>query len=254
VLLTALPKLLLSRTVRVLTHVPLPRWLRRRAYGIYARRYGANLDEMAGDLGDYPNLAAFFQRALVEGARPIDASAPFVWPADGRAVSAGPFTGDRLPQIKDVDYGVRDLLADDELASSLDRGSQATVYLDPGDYHRVHAPFDAEVVRAIHVPGGLFPVNRGAVRSIPRLFVRNERMVLACRLDDGRAAAVVLVAALNVSDTSITCPIPGRIAKGDEIGRFGMGSTVVVLVAEGTPALPWVEPETVARVGQAVAT
>ena len=226
VLLTALPKLLVSRTVRVLARTPLPRSLRRGVYGTYARRYGADLSEMVGELDDYRSLAAFFQRPLVDGARPIDASAAFVWPADGRAVSTGPFTGGRLPQIKDVDYAVRDLLGDDELAGALQSGSQATVYLAPGDYHRVHAPFAGEVLRTVHVPGGLFPVNRDAVGSIPGLFVRNERLVLACRLDDGREAAVVLVAALNVSDTSISCSIPGRIEKGQEIGRFGMGSTV----------------------------
>jgi len=252
VLLSALPKLLLSRTVRVLANTPLPRGLRSKVLGTYARRYGADLSEMAGELSDYRTLAAFFQRALVDGARPIDPGAPFVWPADGRAVSTGPYAEGRLPQIKDVDYSARDLLADDELARALHRGSQATVYLAPGDYHRVHAPFDAEVVRSIHVPGGLFPVNRGAVSSIPRLFVRNERMVLACQLDDGREAAVVLVAALNVSDTSITCSIPGRIEKGQEIGRFGMGSTVVVLIAEGASALPRLEPESLARVGRAL--
>lgn len=252
VLLSALPKLLLSRTVRVLANIPLPRRLRSIVYGTYARRYGADLSEMSGELDDYRSLAAFFQRPLIGDARPIDSDAAFVWPADGRAVSSGPFTDGRLPQIKGVDYAVRDLLADDDLARALHDGSQATVYLAPGDYHRVHAPFDAEVLRSIHVPGGLFPVNRGAVGSIPQLFARNERTVLACQLDDGRAAAVVLVAALNVSDTSITCSIPGHIEKGQEIGRFGMGSTVVVLVAEGAMAMPRVEPESLARVGRAL--
>ena len=252
VLLSALPKLLLSRTVRVLANTPLPRRLRRGVFGTYARRYGADLDEMSGDPQDYRSLAEFFQRPLREGARPVDTDAAFVWPADGRAVSTGPYTAGQLPQIKGVDYALADLVHDAELARALQEGSQATVYLDPGDYHRVHAPFDADVLRSIHVPGGLFPVNRGAVRSIPQLFARNERMVLACRLDDGRPAAVVLVAALNVSDTVITCSVPGRMEKGREIGRFGMGSTVVVLVAGGAPALPTVEPEALARVGRAL--
>lgn len=254
VLLSALPKVLLSRTTRVLTHIPLPRSLRAAVYRTYARRYGADLSEVAGELVDYRNLAAFFQRELVDGARPIDAQAPLVWPADGTLVSSGPFAAGRLPQIKDVGYSVRDLLADDRLAGELQTGSQATVYLAPGDYHRVHSPFNGEILRATHVPGGLFPVNAGSVQSIPQLFARNERVVLAYRLDDGRSAAVVLVAALNVSDTTLSCTIPGRVEKGQEIGRFGMGSTVVTLVATGEPSLPVTAPKSPVRIGAAVAS
>ena len=197
-LLTALPKLALSRTTRALARLRLPRGLRPALFGAYAKRYGADLTEMEGTPADYPSFAAFFQRQLKDGARPVDAVAALVWPADGKVVRAGPFEGGRLPQIKGVDYALADLVADAELAASLEGGSQATVYLAPGDYHRVHAPFAGTVRRTTHVPGGLFPVNAGAVRSIPGLFVRNERVVFECELEDGRPAAVVMVAALNV--------------------------------------------------------
>ena len=254
VLLTALPKLLLSRTTGALAHTPIPRRLRRAVYGAYSRRYGVDLTEAAGDLEDYRHLAAFFQRELVAGARPIDPDEFLVCPADGRVVTAGPFVGGRLPQIKGVDYSVRDLIADGDAADELERGSQVTIYLAPGDYHRVHSPFSGEIIRSIHVPGGLFPVNPGSVSSVPGLFARNERVVLLYRLDDGRAAAVVLVAALNVSDTSISCSVPGPIEKGQEIGRFGMGSTVVTLLGHGEPSIPTAQPHAVTRVGARVPT
>lgn len=250
--LTALPKLLISRATRVLVNLPLPRPLRGPIFRTYARCFGANLGEMRGGVADYRSVAEFFQRPLAEGARPIDAGAPLVWPADGAVVATGPFAGGRLPQIKGQDYALADLLDDPELAQRLDDGSQATVYLAPGDYHRIHAPFAGEILRVSRVPGGLFPVNGGAVRSIPGLFARNERMVLEMRLDDGRPAAIVLVAALNVSDTVLSCGVPGRVAPGDEVGRFGMGSTVVAVAGAGEPAFPVVAPETTVRVGRRV--
>jgi phosphatidylserine decarboxylase len=247
--LTALPKVLVSRGTRVLVRIAVPERLRGKVYGAYARRYGADLGEMEGTLASYPTLAAFFQRGLAAGARPVDPTAAFVWPADGRVVTAGPLAGDRVPQVKGVEYLLSDLLADAELARALLGGSQATVYLAPGDYHRVHSPFAGEIRRCHAVPGGLFPVNRPAVRCIPGLFARNERRVFTYRLDDGRTAAVVMVAALNVSDTVITGSIPRRVAKGEEIGRFGLGSTVVAIAARGEPAFAEAAPDTVVRVG-----
>ncbi len=250
VLLTALPKLLVSRATGLLARIPLPRRLRPCVYRAYARRYGADLSEMAGALDDVPPLAAFFQRPLVDGARPLDAAAPFVWPADGRAVAAGPFEGGRLPQIKGVDYAVRDLVADDELARDLQRGSQATVYLAPGDYHRVHAPFAANVEAVVPLRGTLFPVNPPAVRCIRDLFVRNSRHVFRCRLPDGTAAAVVMVGAYNVGGTSVTVA-SGPVHAGDEIGRFGFGSTVVALVGPGGGRFAGLAGDQVVRMGAA---
>ncbi len=250
-LLTALPKVALSRTTRVAANLPLPRWLRGALFRAFARRYGAALAEAEHPPEEYRSLAAFFQRALRAGARPI-ATTPLVWPADGRLASCGPVEGGHIEQIKGIDYAVADLVADAALAERLAGGSQATVYLAPGDYHRIHAPFDARIVAERHVPGGLFPVNAGAVRSIPQLFIRNERLVLEARLPDGRAAAVVLVAALNVSDTVRTCAVPGDVVRGDELGRFGLGSTVVVLLGPGQPGFAQLAAQTV-RTGAAAA-
>lgn len=248
-LLTALPKVAVSRLTGMLTHLPVPRALRPRVYGWFARRYGAALDEMRGTLAEYPSLAEFFRRPLRPGARVVDAHASLVWPCDGRIVSAGPIQGDVVPQVKGIDYPISHLLVSGDLADRLRDGSQATIYLAPGDYHRVHAPCAGKLLRHWHVPGTLFPVNPPAVRSIPQLFPRNERMVYEVRTVEGRAVAVVMVAALNVGDIKVSRSAPGELEKGEELGAFGFGSTVVVLAEKGGPVFPSLPPETVVRLG-----
>lgn len=248
--LEAVPKTLLSRTTGLLTDVPLPRWLRPRVYGWFARRYGVDLSQVDGELRDYASLAAFFARPLAPGARPI-ASAPMVWPCDGKIVTSGAIVDGRIEQVKGQTYDVEHLLIDGLLAGRLRRGTQATIYLAPGDYHRVHVPFDGQRLRLWQVSGGLFPVNPPAVRAVPDLFVRNERVVFELRLQDGRAAAVVMVAALNVGNIKPAFPVSGDVKRGDELGAFHFGSTVIVLVEAGDPGLPALPPETVVRMGQA---
>ena len=247
-LLTALPKVALSRLTRVGANLPLPTGLRAVLYRRFAQRYGAALDEVERPLTDYRTFAAFFARRLQPAARPLPDPAPeMAWPCDGKVVGSGALQGDCLPPIKGTTYRVAELVEDAALAATLDGGSYAIVYLAPGDYHRVHAPFSFVAERHRHIPGGLFPVNDAAVASIPRLFARNEREVLAGRLDDGRPAAVLLVAALNVGDTTITCELPGRVAVGDELGAFGLGSTVIVMVGPGGTAWPATAANTAVR-------
>ena len=246
--LRALPKALLSRATGALTHLPLPRPLRARVHGTFARRYGVDLGDVPAPLAEYPSLAAFFSRALGPGARPI-AAAPLAWPCDGRIVTAGPLAGDQVPQVKGVDYPLRDLLQNEGLAAALVGGSQATIYLAPGDYHRVHVPFDGELVAVRRVPGSLYPVNPPAVRCVRGLFALNARVVFELQIDDGRAGAVVMVAALNVGDIAVTAPPPRILRRGDELGRFGFGSTVVALVAPGGPRFAAAPAEMRVRMG-----
>jgi phosphatidylserine decarboxylase len=248
-LLSALPKVLLSRATGMVTDIPLPRALRPALYRAFARRYGVDLGEVDGDLADFRTLGEFFRRPLREAARPIDAGAALVWPCDGRIVSSGPIREGRVPQVKGVDYSLSHLLVDGALAERCASGSQTTIYLAPGDYHRVHAPFAGQVLRQWHVPGGLFPVNPPARASVPDLFVRNERVVLECRLDDGRTGAVVMVAALNVGDIRIRPPVPRTVDLGEQLGAFGFGSTVIAVVEKGAAAFPELAPETAVRMG-----
>ena len=248
-LLTLLPKVALSRLCGLLCSTPLPRGLRVRLFRWFARRYGASLDEVAGELGDFRSLQQFFRRALRPGARPLGPG-PLVWPCDGKIVTAGPIAVDRIPQVKGHDYALADLVGDAVLAARLAGGSQATIYLAPGDYHRVHAPFAATVREVQPNRGTLFPVNPPAVRCIPNLFVRNARHVFACELPDGRAAAIVMVGAYNVGGTLVTVA-RGPVACGDEVGQFGFGSTVVALVGPGGPGFQALPPEARVRMGGA---
>ncbi|MGE3174046.1 MAG: archaetidylserine decarboxylase [Planctomycetota bacterium] len=243
VLLNLLPKVVLSRATGLLTRLPLPGGLRGPFFRWFARRYGADLAQIDGDLRQFASLQQFFQRSLRAGARRI-ADVPLVWPCDGRIVTAGPVRQGRIEQVKGNDYPLADLLGDSALAQQLDGGSQVTVYLAPGDYHRVHAPFAATVERVAALPGTLFPVNPPAVRCIRDLFARNSRHVFHCRLHDGRRGAVVMVGAFNVGGTSVTA-VPGTVVwPGGELGRFGFGSTAVAIVQRGAPAFATPAPET----------
>lgn len=248
-LLTGLPKVPLSRTCGWLASLPLPRSLRPRFYGWFARRYGASLAEVDGDLASFRSLQQFFRRPLRPGARPV-ADRALVWPCDGRIVTCGPVQGGRILQVKGNDYALADLLGDTDLARALEGGCQATIYLAPGDYHRVHAPFAAAIARVAALPGTLFPVNPPAVRCIDNLFARNSRHVFHCRLPSGTPAAVVMVGAYNVGGTVVTRS-GGDVQAGDEIGQFGFGSTVVAVVGPGAACFLDLPPEQRVRMGQA---
>lgn len=248
-LLTALPKVPLSKLTGILASTPLPPAARAGLYRWFARRYGAELEDLADDLRSFRSLQAFFRRGLREGARPI-ADSQLVWPCDGRIVTAGPIKAGRIPQVKGNDYALADLLGNDALAAKLAGGQQATIYLAPGDYHRVHSPFQGEVLSVTPLRGTLFPVNPPAVRCIPRLFARNSRHVFACRTACGTDAAVVMVGAYNVGDTVVTAA-SGPIARGQELGQFGFGSTAVMILGPSGPQLTAPDPEAKVRMGGA---
>ena len=249
-LLTALPKVLLSQTCGLLTSIPLPAGPRVALFRWFARRYGASLDDVDGDLRQFRSLQQFFRRGLRAEARPI-APTELVWPCDGRIVTTGPLTDGRIDQVKGQTYSLAELLGDPALAESLDGGTQATIYLAPGDYHRVHSPFRALVNSVTPLPGTLFPVNPPAVRCIRDLFARNSRHVFACTLPNGSRAAVIMVGAYNVGGTLVTAA-QGEVAPGDELGQFGFGSTAIVLIGKAGPRIPTVAPETRTLMGQAV--
>jgi phosphatidylserine decarboxylase len=241
-----LPKQLLTRFAGVvagfeggaLTHA-LIRW--------FVKRYQVNMAEAEeSDLTRFPTFNAFFTRALKPGVRPL-AGADLVCPVDGAVSQSGPIVGDRIFQAKGHDYTAQALLGGDgELAQQFDDGRFATIYLSPRDYHRIHMPCDGRLTRMIHVPGDLFSVNPTTARGVPGLFARNERVV--CLFDTPHGAmALVLVGATVVGSMAtvwhgvVNPPRPGRVRewryeqtpvalrKGDEMGRFLLGSTVVLL-------------------------
>ena len=244
--------------------VPIPRPLRRPVLGALARRFGCDLEEAERPLQDYPHFQAFFTRGLRPGARVVD-DAPVVSPADGEVTSRGSVTAGMVMQVKGIDYSVGALLGDGPEASAFEGGEQVTLYLHPRNYHRVHAPIDGAIVQSRHMPGSLYPVHAGASHCRPGLFARNERLVT---LMEGKGArvAVVMVAAMGCGQVRAAYdadawrrsgpfhyqhPIPVR--RGDEIGTFAMGSTVVLLVSRGGPRMAELPAGTPVRLGAALA-
>lgn len=215
----------------------------------FSRRYAIDASEAAlAGADDYPTFNAFFTRALKDGARPIDAGEhSIVAPADGRLMQFGTIDDGMLLQAKGLDYTIDELFGEEgeDIAPFLG-GTFATVYLAPRDYHRVHAPVTGLLTSTRYIPGRRFAVNESTARVVDRLFCRNERVV--CRFEgEFGHAAVVLVGALNVSSISTVRlgeiasgrgrrweePDPVAYTRGEEIGRFNLGSTVIVAFARG---------------------
>ncbi|HEU0278153.1 MAG TPA: archaetidylserine decarboxylase [Rhodanobacteraceae bacterium] len=234
------------------------------------RAYAVDLADAAErDPRAYASFNAFFTRALRAGARPPEGDADtWVSPADGRISQAGEIDAGSLVQAKGRTYSVAALLADTAAAEPYAAGRFATIYLSPRDYHRVHMPLDGELVETVHVPGRLFSVAPQPVAAIDGLFARNERLV--CHFKGPRGPfCVVLVGAMLVSGITTTWsgtevpPYARRVgvrdwrghgvhlARGAELGRFEMGSTVIVLVTGASLDPRWT-PETPIHVGQAL--
>jgi phosphatidylserine decarboxylase len=219
----------------------------------FANRYKVNMSEAAQpDLAHYATFNDFFTRALRDGARPL-ASSALVCPVDGAVSLCGPIEAGQIIQAKGHHYTTTALVGGDEaLAARFANGSFATIYLSPRDYHRLHMPCAGRLVRMIHVPGDLFSVNPATVRGVPGLFARNERVV--CLFEGATGPFVmVLVGATIVGSMAtpwhgvVNPPRPGTIrswdypaegskaihlAQGAEMGRFLLGSTVVMLFPE----------------------
>lgn len=212
---------------------------------IYAfkQKYGIDLSiAEAEEISKYPSFNAFFTRALKDGIRPIDANSKhIVSPADGAVSQLGKIQHGNIFQAKGQSFSVEQLIADPQLAQPFEDGEFITVYLSPKDYHRVHLPYAGKLTETLYVPGELYSVNQVTAEHIPSLFARNERMVCLFDTELGRMA-VVLVGAMIVAgiETVATGKVKpnGRIelqqhdlslAKGDELGRFYLGSTAIVL-------------------------
>jgi len=221
------------------------------------------------DASAYANFNEFFTRELAPGKRPLDPDpAAFLSPCDGKISQCGRVTNDRMLQAKGHSFSVRSLLGNDPWAHEFSNGFFYTIYLSPRDYHRVHMPMGGRLQRVIHVPGRLFSVAPYTVRQVPNLFARNERVVSLFQTTHG-PMALVLVGAMLVSSIEtvwagrITPPRGRRIsvgdwsrrdielAKGAEMGRFNMGSTViVVLPAAAVSTLAELGPDDTVLVGE----
>jgi phosphatidylserine decarboxylase len=240
-----LPQHALSRLVLRATRVRAV-WFKNALIRGFMKLYSIDMAEaLEPDPLAYGSFNEFFTRALKPGARPIAAGAgDIACPVDGAISEAGRIEGDRLLQAKGRDYTLTELLASRAWASRFDGGSFATIYLAPFDYHRVHMPLRAQLRETVYVPGRLFSVNAVTAAQVPRLFARNERVLTWFDSAYGEVA-LVLVGALNVGSMAtvwagditpaarrvVTTLPPQEISldKGEELGRFNMGSTVILL-------------------------
>lgn len=250
-----LPQHSLSRVVHGLTRLPAGPATR---LGVHAflRAYGVDLQEAAQpDPSAYRTFNDFFTRALRADARPLDPRPEaLLAPADGRISEIGTLDGGRVLQAKGQTFDVQALLGGDPgLAAAFADGAFATLYLAPRDYHRVHMPLTGTLRAAVHVPGRLFSVNATTAARVSRLYARNERVVTVFDTAVG-LLAVVLVGAIFVGGIEtvwqgpvtpprgrrlqpLPLPTPApTLARGAELGRFNMGSTVILLLPRGSVA------------------
>ncbi|WP_260675282.1 archaetidylserine decarboxylase [Comamonas aquatica] len=239
----------------------------------FIKRYNVDMSEaLDPNPAAYPSFNAFFTRALKPDARPL-ATADWICPVDGAISQLGQIAGDQIFQAKGHHYSTQALVGGDaQLAAQFQDGHFATIYLSPKDYHRIHMPCAGRLLRMIHVPGDLFSVNPTTARGVPGLFARNERVV--CVFDGAFGPFVmVLVGATIVGSMATTWhgvvnpPRPGKIrewryedqniqlAQGAEMGRFLLGSTIVLLTPKSTLEFnPAWQATTPVRVGQVMAT
>jgi phosphatidylserine decarboxylase len=248
-----LPKHLLSRIIYAIARSE-SSFVKGTFLKIFLGLFDINMAEAAQpDPYAYRSFNDFFTRALKPGARPI-ANEPeiVVSPVDGTVSQCGDLLNESILQAKGQTYSLQELLAGDEAAVAAYRnGSFACIYLAPYNYHRIHMPCAGTALKNIYVPGELFSVNASTARAVPRVFARNERLICEFNSPIGRVA-VILVGALHVgSIETVHCgevnPPPRRrkrpeiiaagvgrpFAKGEELGRFNMGSTVVLLFERG---------------------
>ncbi len=271
-LLAGLPQHAVSRVVHRLARwetpasIPLRRW--------FVRRFGVEMMEAAEtDPARYPSFNAFFTRALRPGLRPVDErEGAIVSPVDGRVSQVGAIREGRIIQAKGRDFSLAELLGEPAPPAAYAEGRFITLYLSPGDYHRIHMPVAGRLQRMTHIPGRLFPVAGFSVRSVPRLFARNERLVSRFELDDGSTMEAVWVGAINVGSIETVwagevTPGPGRrrvsihdypgdcgpwLDRGQEAGRFNLGSTVILVLGPGVRWEPGLRPGSRVRVGERI--
>lgn len=254
-----LPQHLLSRLVGRVADCRTP-WVKNLFIDLFHKHYGIDMSLAAEENPRaYPSFNEFFTRALKEGVRPIDPAADaLVSPCDGAVSQAGEISYGRLIQAKGRGYSLTTLLGGcAERAEPFINGSFATLYLSPKDYHRVHMPVSGTLREAIYVPGDLYSVNHATAHGVESLFARNERLVTIFDTEYG-PMAMVLVGAMIVAGIETVWsgpvaplprkpqtlysrlePAPVRLEKGQEMGRFHLGSTVIL--AFGADVLRWEE-------------
>jgi phosphatidylserine decarboxylase len=265
-LLQVAPLRTYTKLIRVMSGIALPRPLRRPLFGAIATRMGMDLGEAEQSISDYRCFGDLFVRRLRPGLRPVEEAADVVVsPVDGCVSGLGQAYRGGLIQAKGIEYPLAELVDSPELARSLDGGVYATLYLRPGDYHRIHCPISGQLVALRRIGGKLFPVQPYVVRNLRGLFVKNERIVLELETCLGKVAMVCVAAAGVGSISTAFDDLPGSngdprrgplrvpVRKGDEIARFNLGSTVILVFEPNAVRLAGLAPGGEVRMGQPVA-
>ena len=218
----------------------------------YVKMMGVDLSAFE-EIDHYKSLNALFTRKLIYKRDLTSDPNAFISPADSMVTTEGEVKDAKALQIKGFDYSVKELLTEHfepDVIAPIEHGKYINFYLSPKDYHRYHVPIDMKVLRAVHVPGLLYPVNLKYLHKVPSLFVKNERVILECVDNANQLFFIVLIGALNVGkmtlsfDDRIQTNVEGAevkvydyenvtLKRGDELGMFMMGSTIVLLFEEG---------------------
>lgn len=229
-------------------------WIKNKQITLFDRIYSVNWEDAEySSPDDYPTFSAFFSRRLKPGVRSIDQTPnTLVFPVDGYASEYGDIKKDTLLQAKGFYYGLHELLGDPTLARTFENGQFITLYLAPHNYHRVHLPFEGRLSEMRYIPGRLFSVSPETAQAVPELFTRNERVVTVFDTDHGPLAAIFvgagLVGSVFTSWAGCVCPphtdkveawsYPAEskqaieFDRGEEIGYFALGSTIILLMPE----------------------
>jgi len=273
-----MPKHAISRLVGKLAAAKMG-WLTTKCISMFIKAYGINMGEAKlKNASDFETFNDFFTRELEEGARTIDDNdEALCYPVDGAISQQGDIVDGQLIQAKGFNYSLTSLLGGDEkTAAPFHGGKFSCIYLAPKDYHRIHMPMAATLREMIYVPGELFSVNPLTAQNVPDLFARNERVVAIFDTEHGELAMVLvgatIVASIETTWAGTITPPAGKdifrwqypkdgddaihFAKGDEMGRFKLGSTVVSAFAPNMleEFAPDAGPETVTRLGELYAT
>jgi len=268
------PQHLISRLVGALAECTQPA-IKNQFISWFIAKYNVDMSQAnAEDPSSYQNFNAFFTRALKDDARPIDLESDLVFPADGAISQLGDINEGKIFQAKGRDFSLNAILGGDpKLSDKFENGRFATIYLSPRDYHRVHMPITGKLIETIYVPGDLYSVNQCTAENIDGLFARNERLVVIFETAAGPMAMILvgamIVAGIETPWSGQVCPIGKAlqkqhfcaaskedivIEKGEEMGRFKLGSTVVLLFAED--AINWKQhlfPQMPTVLGEAMA-
>lgn len=266
-----IPLRFMSGITGMISRIRFPRTILRRAIDLYSFLYSVNTAEMAVPPGGFATFNDFFTRKLAADARQVDADRrAVVSPVDGRIDQLGRIDRDGMVQAKGIGYSLRDLIPSESAEAYMD-GDFITIYLSPGDYHRIHSPVDGAIAGYLHVPGRLLSVRESLVRSVPGLYTGNERVITYIRAKGGMVA-VCMIGAANVGSIRLSCDAAARkgfsrspgesvynaaeqkkVLRGDELGVFNLGSTVIVIFQKGSVRFTAESPGRKIRMGEKIA-